>query len=504
MSIVFRNGKTLAGEPLAFAIEHGMFIEVARDIDAPNATDLKGATILPGFIDAHCHIMPTGLDLGRLHLGAFTTEDEVLDAVRDRHSKTEESEWLRAVHYDQTKFPTGEHMHRRQLDAISDTRPIVLRHVNGHASVVNTPALEKAGVDKDTPDPKGGTYVRDDNGELTGVLLETAHDHVTAAQPKHTTEQMADAIFKAAEEMSRHGITTASDMMTGYSDLEQELEAYRLASERGAPIRFRLYLQWSPLFGPRALEKTKRQELTDPMEAEFCKVAGAKIFADGAIASATAAIHGEFTTGGNGQLIYKKERLDSMVKTAHDAGWPIAIHTIGDRSTDLVMDAIEQTGEPQRHRIEHAMLLSDDQIERLANLNCHVAMQPEFLMRLGHAYRRQLQPEAARALKRAKSCLDKGVRLSFNSDRPVVAGNPWDGINTATNRPDGFDQQENVTREQAIRLYTEGGADANGEAGTMGEIAEGQLADFQIYRSDQTAPDEVFMHGESRVQTIKA
>lgn len=503
MRTVYRNALTLAGDQLAFAVEHGRFVQVAEEIDAPDGIDLKGATVLPGFIDAHCHVMPTGLDLARLHLGPCNTEQEVLDAVRDRLEGSDTDEWLLAVHYDQTKYKSGEHMNKEQLDAISATRPIVLRHVNGHASVVNSAALKAAGVDKTTQDPKGGNFVRDESGELTGVLLETAHEHVAHAQPQPSTAQMADAIYKAAKAMSVCGVTTASDMMTGYCNLAKELEAYRLASEKGAPVRFRLYLQWTPLFGPRALDESTRKELTSAMEADFCKVAGAKIFADGAIASATAAIHTEFNTGGNGKLIYNQERLEKMVHTAHDKGWPVAIHTIGDRSTDLVMDAIEKTDEPGRHRIEHAMILSDGQVDRLADLNCHVTMQPEFLLRLGHAYRRQLREDVAARLKRARTCLDRGVRLSFNSDRPVVAGAPWDGIKTASNRPKEFDQSENVTIEEAVGLYTKGGADANDDGGVMGEIKEGQLADFQVYKHDPTTaespvPDQVYMHGELR------
>ena len=508
MSIIYRNGTTLDGEPISFAVDHGRFIEVAPDIDAPNAEDLGGSLVLPGFVDAHCHIIPTGLDMLRLHLGECSTPEEVLEAVRDRNENDDGDEWLAAVHYDQTRFPDGLHMHRDDLDAISEVRPIILRHVNGHASVVNTAALKAAGIDDSTEDPKGGTFVRDGAGRLTGVLLERAHERVSAAAPEPTVEQMTDAIKNAAESMSRYGITVASDMMTGYCNLEKELEAYRLAAEAGAPVRLRLYLQWSPLFGPRALDEHRRKELTSAMEADYCKVAGAKIFADGAIASATAAIHGEFTTGGNGQLIYSPDRLKAMVATAHDAGWPVSVHSIGDRSTDHVLDAFEATDGPARHRIEHAMILSDQQIDRLAQLNCHVAMQPEFLMRLGHAYRRQLQPDVAQTLKRAKSCLDKGVRMSFNSDRPVVQGNPWDGINTATARPEGFDQGENVSLDQAVALYTEGGADANGELGLMGEIAEGNFADFQVYRSDPTkspnpCPDDVYMHGELRSQPVR-
>jgi len=155
----------------------------------------------------------------------------------------------------------------------------------------------------------------------------------------------------------------------------------------------------------------------------------------------------------SGQLIYSPTRLREMVQTAHRAGFRVATHSIGDYATDLVMDAYEATGEPSRHRIEHAMLLSDAQIERLAGLGCAVTFQPEFLIRFGHSYRRQLGPERMARLKRARSLLDAGIPLSFSSDRPIVPGDPKDGIRAAVHRPEGFDPAENITLPEAFRAY---------------------------------------------------
>lgn len=495
--MVYRNGRTHKGEPIAFEVEGGRFKTVDRDIDVPHVIDLREATVLPGFIDAHCHIMPTGFDLVRLNLGECGSHEDVLDRVRDRLDQTPEDEWLLAVHYDQNRFDGIRHMNRDQLDAVSTEKPILLRHVNGHASVANTAALVAAGVTEQTQDPKGGVYVRDSAGRLTGVLLERAHEHVSDAAPAPTLEQRTAAAMKAADEMSQFGITCASDMMTGYRDLLEEMEGYWLAAQRGAKVRFRLYLQWSPVFGPRAADASRREHLTQAMDPARCKVAGAKIFADGAISAGTAAIHGEFKSGGNGNLIYDPERLTQMTVHAHERGWQVSVHSIGDRATDHVLDAFEATGEPSRHRIEHAMILSDAQVARLASAGCHTTMQPEFLARLGHAYMRQLDTERARKIKRARSCLDAGIRMSFNSDRPIVLGDPWVGIHTATNRPEGFDPAENVTADEAIDLYTRGGADANGDLGELGEIKPGQHADFQIYKGPLGGkPDAVYMGGE--------
>ena len=499
MNTVFRNGRTLRGEPIAFGVQDGRFAAVGPEIALPGAIDLEGATVLPGFVDAHCHIMPTGFDLSRLHLGPCESSQDVLDLVRSRVDEVPPGEWLLAVHYDQNKFEGLRHLHRDELDAVTGNTPTLLRHVNGHASVANSAALRAAGVDDATTDPKGGTYVRDASGRLTGVLLERAHEHVSDCAPAPSFEQRVQAAMLAAGEMSKLGVTCATDMMTGYSDLLGEMAAYSEAARRGAKVRFRLFLQWSPVFGPRSADAQEREHIQANMDPLRCRVAGAKIFADGALSAGTAAIHGTFTSGGNGKLIYDPSRLNEMVLTAHEAGWRVSIHSIGDRSTDIVMDAFEQTGDCKPHRLEHAMILSDEQIARIANSGVHVTMQPEFLLRLGHAYFRQLSPETATRLKRARSCLDAGIPLSFNSDRPIVAGNPWDGIKSAVRRPDGFDQAENVTLEEAVGLYTFGGALANGDVGDMGEIAPGKLADFQVYANgidvERPVPDSVYLGG---------
>lgn len=459
---------------------------VSARTDAP-VMDLKGMTVLPKFIDAHCHILPGGLDLQKLHLGAFSTKSDVLDAVRERN-RSHPDGWLMAVHYDQTKFPDGSHLSRHDLDAIDAERPILLRHVNGHASVANSAALRAAGVDSSTPDPKGGTYIRDASGELTGVLLESAHEKVTSAAPSPTLEQMVDAILAAGEKMAAFGIGTATDMMTGRYNLPLEIQAYAEAARLGNPIRVRLCMQWGTVFRPKNGERAKREDLDEMLsglDTERVKAWGVKIFADGAIGSATAAIYGRFMGSPedvteDGTLMYAPDRLKEMVRIADAAGFPIAIHTIGDRSTDLVMEAYEQLGDAKRHRIEHAMMLSDAQIERMARLGSHVTMQPEFLHRFGHSYKRQLGPERASKLKRVRSVLDAGIELSFSSDFPIVLGDPWIGIDTASNRPDGFDPAENCTREQAIRAYTAMGAVANHDEGLMGTLSAGEVADFQV------------------------
>ena len=478
----------LTGETQNILVENDRVVARGADVWAGGVpiTDHAGRRIVPAFVDSHCHVLPTGLDLLKLHLGPASSKDEVLDLVRERHGDQPEG-WLHAVHYDQNRY--GAHLTRHDLDAVSAERPILLRHVNGHASVANTAALRAAGVDRDTPDPTGGEYLRDADGP-NGVLLEDAHEWVTNAAPGPDLEEMVAAILRAGASMRDLGLDCATDMMTGRFDLPTELEAYRIAAERGCAVDLRLCLQWRPFLGPKAMP---REALAPYLEAGNPKIIGAKLFADGAFGSATAAIYGAYSgaettgkpfspravatgqAGTSGQLIYRPERLNEMVRVAVEAGFPVAIHAIGDYAVDLVLDAFEAAPHPM-HRLEHAMILSDAQIERIARAGLFVTMQPEFLMKLGHVYRRQLGPERTARLKRARGLLDAGVPLSFSSDRPIVAGNPRDGIRTAVDRPEGFDPAENVTWAEAVRAYTVEGSRANGDGDLYGSLEPGSVA----------------------------
>ncbi len=437
-------------------------------LQGPDSTlDLAGRYLLPGLIESHCHILSTGLDLNRLNLGACCTPEATLEAVRDRAHEGEG--WLLAVHYDQNRWTEshqGRHLTRADLDAITN-RPVLLRHVNGHAGVANSAALQAAGLGETEPDPPGGSFGRGPDGVLTGVLFETALNRVYAAAPSPTLEEMVEAILAAGRSMHAYGIATAHDMLTGAIDLATELWAYQIAAARGNPIDVRLYVAWSRVLG----DKADPTEAIEPLRTgtRRLRLAGLKLFADGAIGSATAAIYGAYGEGGenaegtSGQLIYSPEVLNERVRIAHDAGWQLSTHAIGDYAVDLVMDAYEATGDPKRHRIEHAMLLSDRQIERLANLGSPVSMQPEFLVRFGHTYRAQLGEARAAKLNRAKSLRNAGVKLALSSDRPIVSGDPWLGIAAATNRPQGFDQAENLSPEEAVEGYLEFGVQISGE-----------------------------------------
>src|SRR5579862_5307386 len=312
------------GEPQSMLIRDGRVVARGPDVEFGQAesVDLEGKWLMPSFIDEHCHILPTGLDLQKLHLGLCKTHEEILDALRDRLPQVEPGRWLSAVHYDQTRYASGEHLTRHDLDKISAKIPIILRHVSGHASIVNSAALKAAGIREDEPDFSGGTFRRNASGVVDGVLLEHAHERVSAAAPHPSPDEMVNAIQLAASKMAELGISCASDMMTGRFNLEDELRAYSQAAHNTG-VRFRLYIQWSALFGPRRIDPGKLVEISSSMAPETCRIAGVKIFADGAIGSGTAAIYGRYegdekdlvTGATSGSLMYPVAKLNHMVKT---------------------------------------------------------------------------------------------------------------------------------------------------------------------------------------------
>ncbi|HWD37933.1 MAG TPA: amidohydrolase family protein, partial [Fimbriimonas sp.] len=346
----------LTGEPQEMLVENGRVVARGTAVEGyyDDKVDHGGRRLAPSFIDSHCHILPTGLDLLKLHLGAATSPENVLDLLSKRNREAQEG-WLLAVHYDHNRFESGRHLTKTELDRISLERPVFIRHVSGHSGVANSAALELADISAATPDPIGGTFVRGEDGAPNGVLLETAMNPVEKAMPMPTLEEMVSAILAAGVSMREWQIVNASDMQTGSFDLMTELEAYRLAAERGCKIDTRLYMNWSRVFGPK---KAMGVEAGLAMlDGERCRVGGIKLFADGAVGSGTAAIYGAYAgqeTHGQyaGTLIYPPEVLKARVVEAADAGYQVSVHAIGDYAIDLVMDAFEATDNPSHHRLE--------------------------------------------------------------------------------------------------------------------------------------------------------
>lgn len=468
----------LDGSFQTILVENGLVIERSQaNLDGPvdEVIDLNQQWVLPQFVDNHSHIEATGTYLGYPTLVNCNTKESVLSQLRDALKPSPPI--LIAIQYDQNRWG-GDHLSLTELDTISAQIPILIKHSNGHAGVCNSAAFQLANVAPSELDPPSGQFGRDASGQLNGVLYEGALERVTRFFPSLNFEQMKDSIRRGLQKVKSLGYQEVSDMGSNGLDPSQLLQAYGAVAEEPDSLEMRLYLHWKDVFGPRAIHPELIQQ-------HRALIAGVKIFADGAIGSATAAIYGKFTSnpksqpaGGksrtdaasatnraaDGLLMYPPDRLTEMVCIATEAGFQVATHAIGDLAVDLVMNAYEASGEPARHRIEHAMILSDEQIDRLVKLGCFVSVQPEFLSRFGDAYRTQLGPERGSQLIRTKSMRERGVKVSASTDRPIVEGDPLLGLQMLRTRPFGFTEQENIGGAEALPLWLGEASLANGTA----------------------------------------
>ncbi len=488
--VVYRHARDpLRGEVRDIWVAEGRIVE--GPVPGARSIDLRGAELRPKFVDAHAHVLPMGLDLVRPSVSGCTDRSEVLDRLADALRSTEDGRWLVAAGYDPNRLPEDQIVTIEDLDRISMDVPIVLRHVSGHGSLVNSAVLRIAGIRPETPDPPGGRIGRGPDGRPNGWLLERAQEALRKVAPKEDVETMAEAVLRAGRRLAAMGVGTVADMMTGYYDLRRELRAYALAAKRGCPVRIRLYLQWSSVLGPKARHGWQ-SEVADADPAR-CRVAGVKIFADGALGARTAAIRGAYhgepfpAAGWSGVLTYRPSRLSEMVRRAHEEGWSVAIHAIGDHALDLAMQALEGTDEPSRHRIEHAMIADEAQIDRLAKLGCFVCVQPEFLADFEEAYRKSLGPERMRRLNPLGSMHKAGVRLCLGTDRPICEGDPARYVPLASHRPDAYDPGEALPEDAAYRAATVWAAEALGD-GDLGHLEPGALADILDDPADAISP----------------
>ncbi|HWP31154.1 MAG TPA: amidohydrolase [Fimbriimonadales bacterium] len=500
MRILFKNGRWgFDGSSLSFLVENGHVVYRGDGIpiterEADKCIDLEGGFVLPGFVDCHCHILAAGLDLSRLNLSGTTKKEEVFEKLLEWSKKIRDDEWILAVHYDANRFEDGKDITAEELEKVLPGRAIVLRHSSGHACVVSKKALALAGIKDVTENPPGGTIVRNEKGEATGLLLENAMGLVYGVVPKPSVAEMKNAIRKAVTSMLSYGITCASDMTTGSVNISDELLAYQNVLEE-LPARARLYLDWDVIFDDFQREFFNQDQLRIN---DKLRINGVKLFADGAIGARTAAMSEPYTNGETGYLIYEQEELNEKVRRADEDGLQIAIHAIGDSAVDAVLNAYEKTKNPSTHRIEHAMVLSQKQIEKIKKMRTKLAMQPEFLLRFRNTYFKALGEERASKIKPIRSLLESGISVGFSSDRPIVSGDPWSGIEAATSR-DGFAPEEKISLETALRAYTSGGAEVNGEM-EYGGLEPGQYADFQVYERSPLEqpgqPKSVYISGE--------
>ncbi len=479
-------------------------------ITARSVVDLKGATLLPGFHDAHNHMIGFGLSRTEADLRVASL-GELYDRVASHARTTKAGEWVVGSGYDQTK--TGGHPHRDALDKVAPGHRVWLKHTSGHMCVVNSLVLADLGIDTAAPEVDGGRVATDEAGRPTGLLEERAQELVGALTHPYPVSTLADAIARAGEQYLREGLTSVTEAGIGggwVGHSPAELAAYQAARDAGRlHVRVELMVASEVLHGIGAhpsdgIELGLDLGIRTGFGDDWLRLGPMKIFTDGSLVGRTAAMSDPYEgqPGNAGYFQAGAADLAATIVAAHRAGWRVAAHAIGDRAIDLVLDAFGTAAaayprKDPRHRIEHFAAARPDQVVTASERSLLAVPQGRFCTELGDAMMAAVGPRRQSWLYRQRSLLDAGMVLPGSSDRPVAAGAPLLGIHDMVNRRTAsgapFNAAEAVTAAQALRAYTFGSAYASKAEHVKGTIEPGKFADFVVLSEDPTvvSPDRI-------------
>ncbi len=484
--------------------------ELAGGVNAGNVLDLKGATLIPGFHDAHNHMIGFGLSLTEVDLRVGSL-DELYARVAAKAAVTEAGKWITGAGYDQTK--AGAHPRRDMLDRIAPGHRVWLKHTSGHMCVVNSLVLRDLGIDADAPHVDGGRVATDAGGRPTGLMEERAQELVGDLTHPYPLTTLTDAVAAAGETYLREGLTSVTEAGVGGGWIGQspvELAAYVAAREQGRlHVRAELMVI-SDAFHPLGAHPSDGMEtgidlgLRTGFGDDWLRLGPMKIFTDGSLVGRTAAMSAPYDgdPANSGYLQADAGGLTAAIVAAHRAGWRVAAHAIGDRVIDLALDAFDAAAakyprRDPRHRIEHFAAARPDQVARTAALGVIPVGQGRFATEIGDGMLASVGPGRHAWLYRQRSVLDAGMVLAGSSDRPVVTGTPLLGIHDMVNRRTAagapFNAGEAVTAAEALRAYTWGSAYASKAEHVKGSIEPGKLADLTVLSEDPTAvsPDRI-------------
>jgi predicted amidohydrolase YtcJ len=506
ISLLLTGGKIFTADARfsvaeAVAVDGEKILEVGKTSDlkakyqAAREIDLQGKLVTPGFNDAHVHFLRGALALLTVNLLDTKSVEEAKARVAAKAKEVKPGEWIFGRGWDHTiwkqNFPS-----RKDLDQVAPNNPVYLVRVDGHVTWANSAALKLAGIDRNTPNPAGGEIEKDAAGEPTGILKETAQGLVARLIPQPDQPTLFRGLETALDMARRYGITSVQDN-SGY----ETTKLYRAFLQQDK-LTVRVS-EWQDF--EDSIETLKRQR------AEFAsfkdnpsrlKLGALKGYVDGTLGSKTAAMLAPFSddAGNSGIPRRPAEELSKMIVERHMAGFQIALHAIGDRANRMALagfsDADNLEGDKtiktdRRHRIEHAQVVSPSDFKRFAELGVIASMQPS------HAISDKRWAESRLGEYRVLGAYawhfmqSYGVHVPFGTDFPVESINPYNTLYAAVSRQDaegdpvgGWQPQERLTIEQAIRCHTYESAYAEFSENEKGEIKAGMLADLVVHSKD--------------------
>lgn len=472
------------------------------DTEGQPRLDLHGRTVLPGFIDAHLHLVSWALARQEVDLEATSSLAEARTVLRHAAERLAPSAWLRGRGWDRNRWeslPTA-----ADLDAaIGAERPAVLNSHDGHALWLNTAALRHVGLTERTADPPGGAIERDADGRPTGVVFENARGLVWSAMPGPSVDELADALRAALPLASAAGLTGVHS----FED-ERALAAVRRLDDAGE-LSLRV---WHGV--PRAqLRQARELGLRTGVGTDRVQIGPVKLYADGALGSRTAFLLEPYVgreDGYRGLPTLAPEELVDDLRVAADAGLDVAVHAIGDAAVRRVLDAVEATSaaRPTQHmvRIEHAQLVRPDDVPRFAALQVVASMQPSHATSDWRAADTHWGTRARHGYA-WRTLLNAGARVAFGTDAPVEPIQPLPSLYAAVTRqdahaqpPGGWYPEQRLSLLDAVRAYTLGAAYAGRAEQLRGSLSVGKQADLVVLSADPFEADPAALLHEIQVE----
>ena len=482
----------------AVAISGGRFLAVGSNEDVlrlaagrSRKIDLGKKTVVPGFIDAHCHPASSG----RSHLRRVDCDLRSIAAIqaalRERAAKTPPGEWVLGFKYDDTKTSEGRPLNFKDLDDAVPDHPVSVNHRGGHMDFVNTMAYRVAGVEKNTPDPSGGSFERDSSGQLTGRIIERAAAAFDKVIPNtFTRDDCREGVKLISKMMTRTGITSVGDAL----GTPEDLQAYQDARDSGdLPMRIYCLIAWY------AIDRMIAAGVHTGLGDEWVRVGGMKQIADGAISGRTARLSRPYIGHPNdyGTISATKDELYEIGRKAYAAGWQLGTHANGDVAIETVLDVYERINREiprrdPRFRIEHCTLINDSIVQRMRALN--VIPLPFSTYVYYHGEKMQYYgEERLKHMFALRTFLDAGLRPTQASDYPPGEFPAMMALQSEVTRTDMsghvWGANQRVTVEEAIRIGTINGAYASYEENLKGSIGPGKLADLVVLGRDPFKED---------------
>ncbi len=430
--------------------------------------------VVPGFIDTHIHVGDYARYLLWVDLAEANSIKDMQSRLAKHLEKTSKGKWVVGRGWDENKFEERRFPTRVDLDAVSPDNPVVFYYACGPICVVNSKALEIAGITKDTSDPLDGTIEKDAKGEPTGILRDTATDLAWSKVPEPSEAELVEASVLACEKIVSAGITSIHWLATSKVDVAILRNLCRMAR---LPLRVNMVVPVTSM---------KDAGLTEGLDGEMAKIGGVEVTLDGYLANRTASLFQPYHTNPeiNAGLLCKQSELQQSIDKIVMAGFQPIVHAMGDKAIDAALKAFANVPEKTRPRIDPAALLDTDLVNRVKERGVVVSVQPLVAASEFQVYSAVdvLGEDRARWLYPLKSLVSRGVRVCGGSDCPMEPLNPLLGIQSVVTRE--YISAEQLNLNDALRLYTVNAAYASGEENQKGSVEEGKLADLTVLSKD--------------------